>query len=122
MCRICCNCTGLVLELNFEYFFILDIVQDYLKIAQECTENSTYIMYGILLTLQWRIQDFSEEGAPTTGGAPRHDFIKISRKLHEIKENSARGGAHPLHPPLDPPLHCPELGTSIWLEKFIVQE
>ena len=44
-------------------------------------------------------------GANPQGGAPRHDFIKISRKLHEIKENSApRGGARPLRPPLDPPL------------------
>ena len=29
--------------------------------------------------LQWRIQDFPEEGAPT------YDFAKISQKLHEIE-------------------------------------
>ena len=38
-------------------------------------------------------------GANPQGGAPGYDFIKISRKLHEIKENSAGGGARPLHPP-----------------------
>ena len=51
--------------------------------------------------LQWRIQDFPEEGAPTLGGPPGYDFIKISRKPHEIKEYSAPGGgARPLRPPL----------------------
>ena len=42
---------------------------------------------------------------PQGRGAPGYDFIKISGKLHEIKENSVpRGGARPLRPPLDPPL------------------
>ena len=46
-------------------------------------------------------------GTNPQGGAPGYDFIKISQKLHEIKENLARGGggARPLRPtPLDPPL------------------
>ena len=34
-------------------------------------------------------------GRQLSGGAPGYDFIKISRKLHEIKENS-----RPLRPPL----------------------
>ena len=55
------------------------------------------------LAVQWRIQDIPEEVAPTLRWAPRYDFIKISRKLHEIKENLAPMGG--LHPPLDPPLH-----------------
>ena len=55
---------------------------------------------------QWRIQDFPEEGVPTPqGGAPTYDFAKFSQKLHEIERIWApRGGARPLHPPLDPPL------------------
>ena len=45
---------------------------------------------------QWRVQDFPEEGRQPSG----YDFIKISRKLHEIKENSVPVG--------DPPYirHC----------------
>ena len=46
---------------------------------------------------QWRIQDF-HKGAPTLKGAPGYDFIKISRKLHEINENWAPVGAHPHAP------------------------
>ena len=42
-------------------------------------------------------------GANPQGGAPGYNFIKISPKLHEIKENSAPGGTSPA-PPLDPPL------------------
>ena len=40
-------------------------------------------------------------GANSQGGAPGYEFIKISRKLHEIKENSAPrggGGASPAPP------------------------
>ena len=46
------------------------------------------------VTLQWRIQDFPEEGAPTPrGGAPTYDFAKFSQKLHEIERIWApRGG------------------------------
>ena len=47
-------------------------------------------------------------GANSQGGVPGYNFIKISRKLHEIKENSAprggRGGRTSPAPPLDPPL------------------
>ena len=37
--------------------------------------------------VQWRIQDFLEEGEPTLqgGGAPTYDFAKFSQKLHEIE-------------------------------------
>ena len=36
--------------------------------------------------IQWRIQDFPEEGAPTLqGGAPTYDFAKFPQKLHEIE-------------------------------------
>ena len=47
----------------------------------------------------WRIQDFRERGANRREGegAPGYDFLKISRKLHEIKENHPRG-ACPLGP------------------------
>ena len=34
---------------------------------------------------QWRIQDFSEVGAPTLGGgAPTYDFAKFPQKLKEF--------------------------------------
>ena len=44
--------------------------------------------------MQWRIQDFPEEGAPTPqGGAPTHDLAKFSQKLHEIERIwTPRGG------------------------------
>ena len=59
--------------------------------------------------LQWRIQDFPEEGAPTPrGGAPTYDFAIFPQKLHEIERIWApRGrGARPSRSPLDPPLIC----------------
>ena len=44
--------------------------------------------------LQWRIQDFPEEGTPT------YDFAKFSQKLHEIERIWTRGGARvPRAPP-----------------------
>ena len=40
------------------------------------------------------------------GGAPTYYLANFSRKLHENKEIlGPRGGARPLRPPLDPPLH-----------------
>ena len=39
-------------------------------------------------------------GADPPGGAPTYDFVKFSRKLHEIEKILGRRGA----PPLDPPL------------------
>ena len=44
--------------------------------------------------IQWRIQDFPEEGAPTYG------FTKFSQKLHEIERISTGGGEWALDPPL----------------------
>ena len=60
--------------------------------------------------VQWRIQDFPEEGAPTPRGAPTYDFVNFRRKLHENEEIlAARGGASPAPPPpLDPPLVKPK--------------
>ena len=44
--------------------------------------------------MQWRIQDFPEEGAPTPRGrgAPTYDFANNSQKLHEIERIWAPGG------------------------------
>ena len=43
--------------------------------------------------MQWRIQDFPEEGAPTPqGGAPTYEFVEFSPKLHEIERISTPGG------------------------------
>ena len=61
----------------------------------------------IFIGIQWRIQDFPEEGAPTPrgGGAPTYDFAKFSQKLHEIERIWApEGGRASPAPPLDPPL------------------
>ena len=47
--------------------------------------------------IQWRIQDFSEVGAPTLQGAPTYHFAKFSPKLHKI-ERIWTPGARPLRP------------------------
>ena len=36
-------------------------------------------------SVEWRIQDFPEEGAPTPQGAPTYDFAKFCQKLHETE-------------------------------------
>ena len=56
--------------------------------------------------MQWRIQDFPEEGAPTPAGAPTYDFAKFSQKLHESERIWAPGGHASLALLLDPPLEC----------------
>ena len=44
-------------------------------------------------------------GADPRGGAPTYDFVKFSKKLHEIEKNlGRRGGRAPGAPPLNPPL------------------
>ena len=54
---------------------------------------------------QWRIQDFSEVGAPTVPGVPTYDFAKFSQKLCEIERIWICRGRASLAPPLDPPLY-----------------
>ena len=34
---------------------------------------------------QWQMQDFLGDANSLGGGAPRYDFAKMSRKLHEIE-------------------------------------
>ena len=56
--------------------------------------------------MQWRIQDFPEEGAPTLRGG-RQDTILLKFPENCMKLKKIRppgGGARPLRPPLDPPL------------------
>ena len=59
-----------------------------------------------IYTIQWRIQDFPEEGAPTPRGGRQHTilphFPKNCMKLKEF--GPPGGGARPSRPPLDPPL------------------
>ena len=44
-------------------------------------------LYLLLFPFQGRIQYSLKEGAPTGGeGAPTYDFVKISKKLHEIEK------------------------------------
>ena len=49
---------------------------------------------SILVPMQWRIQDFPEEGAPT------YYLANFSRKLHENEEILSRGGHVSLAPSL----------------------
>ena len=58
--------------------------------------------------MQWRIQDFPEEGAPTLQGAPTYVFSKFPQKLHEIERIWLGGGARPKFYYVDPPLTCPK--------------
>ena len=65
--------------------------------------------------VQWRIQDFLGERAPTPRGAPTYDFAIFSQKLHEIERIWASprvGGTHPSRPPSDPPLTCMVINHS----------
>ena len=63
----------------------------------------------IEVCLQWRIQDFPEEGCQLPGGAPTYDIVNCCGKLHENEEILAAGGGARVPcapPPLDPPLVC----------------
>ena len=54
--------------------------------------------------MQWRIQDFPEEGAPTPqGGAPIYEIAKFSEKLHEIERIWTPGGGGGARVPRAPP-------------------
>ena len=56
--------------------------------------------------LQWRIQDFPEEGVltPRGRGAPTYYLANFSQKLHENEEILGQRGGASLVPPLDLPL------------------
>ena len=62
--------------------------------------------YRFYVIVQWRIQDFPEEGAPTPrGGEPTYDLAKFSQEnCMKLKEFGPLGGHASLAPPLDPPL------------------
>ena len=57
-------------------------------------------------TIQWRIQDFPEEGAPTPQGGRQHTILLNFRKnCMKLKEfGPPGGGAHPKFYYVDPPL------------------
>ena len=60
-----------------------------------------------LVRMQWRIQDFPEEGALTPKGAPTYYLAIFPRKLHENEEILGQGEGHIfLAYPLDPSLAC----------------
>ena len=50
-------------------------------------------MIGASTCYQWRIQDFSEVGRQSSGGAPTYNFAKFPPKLNEIKRIWTPGGA-----------------------------
>ena len=62
-----------------------------------CISGKKYFLFpkttSEMYAIQWRIQDFPEEGLPTLQGAPTYDFAKISQKLHEIERIWTPGGA-----------------------------
>ena len=68
-----------------------------------------YVRYvnivNVVSHLQWRIQDFPEEGAPIPQGGCQHTNLpNFPMKLNEF--GLPRGGGHAsLAPPLDAPLH-----------------
>ena len=45
----------------------------------------------INISMQQRIQDFLDEEAPTSKGAPTYYSTKFRRKLHENEENWTEG-------------------------------
>ena len=82
-------------------------------------KTGMHFSWRCTISIQWRIQDFPEEGAPTLGGgAPGYNFIKISQKLHEIKGNLARGGGGGVRVPCAPPLRS-ATGISHWSQKHV---
>ena len=60
--------------------------------------------------MQWQIQDFPEEGAPTPkSGIIFHFFF--AENCMKMKEFGPPGGRAYLAPPLDPPMQC-------WIQDF----
>ena len=58
-----------------------------------------------LHSLQWRIQDFPEVGAPTPQGGRQHTILpKFPKNCMKLKEFGPRGGARPKFYYVDPPL------------------
>ena len=78
-------------------FFFLEAFSRSCNVFQNCLKRVFETLSDpsakYLDKLQWRIQDFPEEGAPTLRGAPTYDFAKFSQKLHEIEEFGPPGGA-----------------------------
>ena len=65
----------------------------------------------IIMAMQWRIQDFPEEGHQLSRGAPTYDFAKFPQKLHEIERIWTPGGGstRPKFYYVGPPLLCVDL-------------
>ena len=79
-----------------DIFTIPDIllVQLFFTIMTWFCSNPSFI---VDIDIQWRIQDFPEEGAPTLKEAIIWPFF--SQKLHEIERIwTPPGGAHPWRP------------------------
>ena len=63
-------------------------------VSRDKVQGMVYVTCVNLLTkrMQWRIQDFPEEGAPTPRGAPTYNFANFPQKLHEIEKFEPGGG------------------------------
>ena len=88
---IYCIYTGfsLLLAINFHRFSQPD------QLKKRQTNNLERQIYR---DLQWRIQDFPEEGRQLPLAAPTYDFAKCSQKLHEIEIIWTPRGACPWRP------------------------
>ena len=76
------------------------------------------VLHNRAMKIQWWIQDFPEEGAPTPRGGGNLQFCQISEKLHEIKRIWIPG-VRPSRPPLDPPLILMSWRWP-WSQQFLV--
>ena len=59
---------------------------------------------------QWRIQDFPQGGGPTPKIAII--FHIFTENCMKMKEFGPQGGARPWLPPLDPPMHLPNMRNA----------
>ena len=94
-------------EVHLEWSMYITCTWDHNKNVQNTTNNHDSISNSkTQMEIQWRIQNFPEEGTPTPKvGLPTYYLVKISRKLHENERIRTQKRAHvPAPPPLDVPM------------------
>ena len=57
------------------------------------------ITFSIIYSVQWRIQDFPEEGRQLPGGRQHTILPNFPKNCMKLKEYGPPGGARPSHPP-----------------------
>ena len=78
--------------MNFSSFELKTIHAKYASSSKSLHSNFSNLFLLSSVSVQWRIQDFPEVGAPTFQGAPTYDFAKSSQKLHGIDRIWTGGG------------------------------